>query len=808
IGGLEISDINGMEGVKVEESDGKTILVDSRGNKYDAEGDESAIVRIEDGVVHIDSTDRLKVQTEDGDEAIFTGSGSVSEDGVFLCAEGKSCSADGDDVQLKSGEKTLHVKGTAGFDDEGNVKEMKGTLLDKAEGLKLGDNMPTEVLRKGAEIDFSNNNLNSISKSEGTRILYYEGLGDREEDVKALTLRLKKRGSASIVDGKVDGSYSKMTIHGEKGGVAQGGHFTYDIDGRKASIYGKDTEFRATDIDGESATVRNTPTLAEGAKGEQITDIYMGGVPEPENADNNFVSIDHDDNKVSAASVNNNNFEVEYGEDTVEMLHKGALSTIKRTDDLDDVEIGMWEIPKDSMGNNRLLTDIAEFTHDEDGGESSYKVTSDNEGRTDIFAKRKNSNLGDFTLKSIDNSKDEGAMAAVSDGQSIFMKMDNMKEDPEYTLQGVKSGMGLMLEDKRKDIVEEILRATGKEGIAGSIEDWKGDKLFPYNLEDAEQEEDGTAEETQEEDTEDEGDAEAEEGGEEETGEGRDEEGLSEKTRDRISDTNPNSIRAGRVNGKFYSDDPRVQNMIKDMGYGSVREFQEGAGLNLADGIAGMQTTTALLRECYITGDCNNDDLNSFSSEVHGSVDAAVTRAEENPAGSAVNNAQTEKNVERRKRETPSDENGDDGGAFKPCKKTDECPEGFYCSEEGDCRDLERYNPEYFTIPDSVYDEANQKIIEDANKCNQEGVGWVPDYNEKGQLVCKEPSPEQEEDDGFLNRLQDHLHSTSKHAADNLNPTTDPPVYELQSKNENDEENTNDTENEGSDEDDSSTTTA
>ncbi|MFO8015821.1 MAG: hypothetical protein R6U32_01820, partial [Candidatus Woesearchaeota archaeon] len=63
IGGLEISDINGMEGVKVEESDGKTILVDSRGNKYDAEGDESAIVRIEDGVVHIDSTDRLKVQT-------------------------------------------------------------------------------------------------------------------------------------------------------------------------------------------------------------------------------------------------------------------------------------------------------------------------------------------------------------------------------------------------------------------------------------------------------------------------------------------------------------------------------------------------------------------------------------------------------------------------------------------------------------------------------------------------------------------------------------------------------------------------
>lgn len=681
---IALKEANSLSGVSMEQlTGGRTFIVDSNGNKFDISG-KGSIVIDEHGVVHTFGPDsRIPVVTKNG-EYTLTGIGTVDKDGKFSCSENEYCSVEGDNVLIDVGGREVNIKGNISIDTNGNIVELKGELLDDYldEPLVLGD-------EEGAHYTISANISTKIEWSQAGSdplkatfaggsgdVSYYDGLTKKAYIAGTSGAAAEIRGTdyASLKDCSTAVSslacsyanYDKNEMNGldlpDRGYLlmqtGKGGSFSFssgtlDLAGNNADMTVRDNNdnilMGVDNIDSGSTKVVLGDYSATEQDKEASNIVLLKSTKEAE-----FYTKDS-----SKVGIRMNNPE---GTSQTQVITDAG--GVKGTISLKGEKAGAYPYPDVSVSALNKMP--AESTSPETlatvkVNEDSVSVTRQASGNVDLAADRRNSNDQRYVISTSNLGNENKGEVIYSNGQdSVLLGFNKGK----YDLRSMESGFGLSLNDDEKDKVKKVLSDMGMlpKDIAG-IQRF-GRDLFTSNEQTTIF---ASAKETIT--------AAAEEAKAKAAAE------AAAKTKEEIvfdvvaekigllppAEAKPipgeaaaatvppegklfsdedknflrNNVKPGSVNGHYYQDDNGVKAMLKSLGYegpDAVTRFQVEAGIKV-DGYVGVQTSSALLIACKNTGKCNDNNLNTFKTEVISSVyPAAIAAADK---GNAQVNAAT-----------------------------------------------------------------------------------------------------------------------------------------------------------------------
>ncbi len=691
--GVEVSHIEegALSNINIKDENGMVYIVDANGNmvsvNYGGQGRGSMTID-QNGVIHFKNADRIDIRDEQNNLVTFSGSGTTNEDGDFMCEEA-GCSAqssmpDLTVVSASGQEVTMGGDGvkSVSFNEQGQITGMHGNLEGDYNNLQFAGQEGVYTVNSGPSTEISYNQdtgFSDVSAADSFSASYYEGgLPEGEARGADAELTIQGGGHVDSMQGtsNVDvpqcmgsciynnGDSSQMGGMNLEGGVLQigageNGAFTFEGSetNANAQIYGQETELAFFDAG-------NNPLAGARNSGGGNTNVLIGGeyegthdelVEEHGNVEYgegeqpaNLVMITASEgqeapNAVTGYNVVNDDIEITTGSDRVNLVTGGGMASSSMTlvgtpgEESSEVNVGLWDNIPAQPGEP-----VAEM--ELNGVNLGATVRGTRGEEVDIDYPRTEDMDGPFILRTTSLDGASGEELYSNGRNQVLTEVEIDPDTGEVTERTLLTPRGFFrnsLNDNTEDEVLQVLddAGLGNEEIAdlqtkdgedffdvvqqAEIMDYGGEGFKP------EAEEEGPAETT------------------ETTGEipeERKDQAAAEDMAhpderiDAISGTDPNRVRPGTINGELLTDNENANNLITQMGYDSVEDFQQAAGIQI-DGQIGRQTSAAILNRCYnpeVNCHTEADDLGAFEEYVLNPVTAAVNEANENPDAAEV----------------------------------------------------------------------------------------------------------------------------------------------------------------------------
>ncbi|MBD3313818.1 hypothetical protein GF345_05230, partial [Candidatus Woesearchaeota archaeon] len=660
-GAVRVTGVGSLDGVSVSGTTADSLFIeDSQGNGVRLSEGSGSISFDDEGVMHIEEADGMAVWHDRNRLGDFSGSGTVDENGEFICSEACSITSFGNEeitVRFGDPQKKIVIRGNDGgpavveIGPDGKIIRLKGTILEGTdkdlETAEVDSGHYTMILPPGSTVDFENNELRNAEPPEECdrcfiNVNYWDGEGlqaqvhyhgdgsetarfsmSRDETAFATgcdeedNCNYVNRNTERVNDIYEEGENNYLSVH-----AGNDGGFEFDARDERSRLEIRGENAKASIVKGSDdyASVSNT--------GDRLTNIGFGDFPEELSGANSAAMLSSEHIKGRGEDM-----DVGVGDNHVEICDSVTMEAGVRINDVDVPEIDIK--PLESTLTAPLVANLAVVTI----GDQQIPIRP-----TGFFPPRDLEIEGDFILSAMNTDGDKGEVMYHHGTDSVVVEaeFDEFGSIVPGTAQVKtwKSGLGITINGEEEEVMMEVLQNLGVSDSA--IYDVRN--RLNYRIFDR-----PPAEEVEEAEDESEESAEEAEEGEEGTGEVT---GQAEgRASARWENVDPRAVRPGSVNGRYYTNDEDVKAMLDSMGYtgpNAVRNFQRDSGIGV-DGIVGIQTSAALLKVCSQNPGCNAEAMTNYENKVGTNVESAATRAEESPGESAV------------RKHTPSERKGTDG---------------------------------------------------------------------------------------------------------------------------------------------------
>ena len=708
----------GLGKIKITGTTADSMFIeDANGNGIRATTGGKANIKIdENGVIYIEEGENLGVWHNGNRVADFSGTGSVDADGTFVC-EG-ACSVSGTDISvlIEQGDALVKMvftgQANVEVDEFGAITRMDGLLQGPHKELIFAAaDGGYHATFHGAEIHFDNGEFVNVKTDNLVIIDYIDGRLDAEGNTIPSAHLLMNGGSFSMsgtdsvqvtecsvkctYENRDDAKMNGLTL--PEGGYLEmnanaGGTFRFDSTG----------EVTLAEISGENSAVsiydaNNNPLAGVRNSEEGSTKVVIGDSRGlnliNEDSINNYACLTpapcDDKNRANLALLmgpqdvagfmtTDNSFALTVGEDWVDMQKQGTTSIasliVEESGSYPEIDVGLWK--KLEVGGDSQVASIQV-----DGVNINVKRAGISGASTDSLAidyPKDNDLDGKYVVSATGLDGREGE-ALYSDGQNqVLLEVTygingNVESRTLLTPKGVFRNS---IDDNGPLITYDTLRSFGlsNEEIT-SLQNKNGDNYFSeteianinnYNnpLYEAPKQAEPVAAPGEP--------PKAEVPCPPETPDCKPAEAPAEPQlnaqQQAIAAIDPASVSPGTVNGKLLTNDPNAVALMNSLctdnagcvcdnggaDCGIAERFQNSVAGIRSDGKVGMQTSTAILHECYTNpGKCDQANLNSFEQTVLTPVSTNVANANANLGDSNV------------RRTTPTEQKQPDGSQLQ-----------------------------------------------------------------------------------------------------------------------------------------------
>ncbi|MBU0536032.1 MAG: hypothetical protein KKE20_03640 [Nanoarchaeota archaeon] len=483
-GGVDITNIKSMEGVTITGTTPESLFIqDANGNGFRLTSGGKGKVNIDNnGLINIEGGEGLAIWYNGNRLADFSGTGTMSSNGEFICSPGSACSISAFGSQPitviygPESDKVIVLQGTdanpAKFEigADGKIKEIDGTLLEGSdEEIIIGDPNGKHYkmkLKKGAKIKFKNGQLFSLVPGEGEgeiKIEYfdkdkllakasYKGDGSDKTEIKMFEDK-----SAEIV-GCDEGDYCSYTnyVNEHLDGVYVPEDSRLELTaGNNGGVFFDATGERTiTEITGKNAaaSINNGADVyvSTMSTADSTVNVQFGG--EFPSGDQNTVIIRDGYNIVGRGK----NLDVAAGDNHITIGNEMKMQAWVM---INDAGIPMLDVKREeSILNAPLLTSIAKVSIN---GETIDIMT------TGIAPPRDSDIKGDFILTSTNPDESKGEILYWKGNMDKHVLLEVQLDEfgsikPGYgQIKTWGSDLGITVNDKEKPDVIEVLRELG-----------------------------------------------------------------------------------------------------------------------------------------------------------------------------------------------------------------------------------------------------------------------------------------------------------------------------------------------------------